>query len=88
MIFPYIKQMQKTQAANSSSSNIEPLDNGAQPESLLWPALIGAVALPVSFFWFGWSAEAQVHWACPIIALGLYSWGNNLLYVRSITWYH
>ncbi|KAF2450241.1 putative MFS transporter [Karstenula rhodostoma CBS 690.94] len=80
MIFPYMKQMQKNQAANSSSANIEPFENGTQPESLLWPALIGAVALPVSFFWFGWSAEAQVHWACPITALGLYSWGNNLLY--------
>jgi hypothetical protein len=88
MIFPYVKQMQKKRAVNSSSSNIELFGNGTQPESLLWPALIGAVALPVSFFWFGWSAEAQVHWACPITALGLYSWGNNLLYVRSMIQYY
>jgi hypothetical protein len=75
-----MKQMQKDEAANSSSS-LESLKSEAQPERLLWPALFGAVALPVSLFWFGWSAEAQVPWACPNMALSLFSCGNNLLYV-------
>jgi hypothetical protein len=61
MIFPYMKKMRKDQTANSSSSNLESLHNRIQPESRLWPALLGAVTLPISFFWFGWSTEAQVH---------------------------
>jgi len=82
MIIPFVKQMRKARDTESASSSLDTLESGAQPEKLLWPALFGAVALPLSFFWFGWSADAHVHWACPVIALGLYSWGNNLLYVR------
>lgn len=79
-----MKQMRRDRAAQPSNPDPESFQSGSQPESLLWPALLGAAALPLSFFWFGWSAEVKIHWACPVIALGLYSWGNNLLYVSSM----
>lgn len=81
MIVPYMKQMRNEQAQDPSVSALESLDR-LSPERLLWPALLGSVGLPISFFWFGWSAQTHVHWVCPVIALALYSWGNNLLYVR------
>lgn len=80
MIIPFMNQMHRDQTTESVSPSLAAFESSAQPEKLLWPALLGAVALPLSFFWFGWSAAAHVHWACPVIALGLYSWGNNLLY--------
>lgn len=42
-------------------------------------AMIGSVALPISLFWFGWSANYGVHWTCPVIAEALYSFGNMLV---------
>ncbi|EAW08927.1 MFS transporter [Aspergillus clavatus NRRL 1] len=46
------------------------LANGGerQPEYRLPPLVVGAAFLPVGLFWYGWSAQAQVHWICPIIA--------------------
>jgi hypothetical protein len=34
------------------------------PLLVFWAAL-----LPVSFFWYGWSADKQVHWIVPIIGM-------------------
>ena len=85
MIFPFRAQIRR-QTRNSSASveDGQPLSISLSPEQLLWPAMLGSIALPVSFFWFGWSIQARVHWICPTFALGLFSWGNNLLYVRQL----
>ena len=37
-------------------------------KAFLGPAMIGAVMLPISLFWFGWTARGSVHWIVPIIA--------------------
>ncbi|GME27421.1 Phytanoyl- dioxygenase [Neofusicoccum parvum] len=45
-------------------------NNGVyEPEMRLAPALISAFFIPVSLFWYGWSAEAHTHWIVPIISL-------------------
>ena len=80
MIIPYLKQKRQHQDENTCNTT-DQASMDLAPERLLWPALFGSVALPLSFFWFAWSARVDVHWICPIIALGLFSWGNNLLYV-------
>ena len=36
--------------------------------AFLGPAMIGAIMLPISLFWFGWTARRGVHWIVPIIA--------------------
>lgn len=43
--------------------------DGAQeidpPENRLWMAMIGAVALPISLFWLGWTATSSISpWSC------------------------
>jgi hypothetical protein len=53
------------------------------PEKRLLLALIGSFCGPISLFWFGWSAKASIHWICPIIALGVFAFGNYLIFVRS-----
>lgn len=49
------------------------------PEKALYLAMVGSICLPVSLFWFGWSAQARVHWICPVIAEGVYGFGNVLI---------
>ncbi|KAJ3549449.1 hypothetical protein NM208_g495 [Fusarium decemcellulare] len=36
-------------------------------EQWLWTMLFGSVCVPISMFWFGWSADAQKHWIVPLI---------------------
>lgn len=37
-------------------------------KAFLGPSMIGAVVLPISLFWFGWTARPDVHWIVPVIA--------------------
>ncbi|CEJ62737.1 hypothetical protein PMG11_11228 [Penicillium brasilianum] len=39
-----------------------------QPEELLYPAMVGGVLLPVSLFWFAWTAYESIHWVVPLLA--------------------
>ncbi|KAL9115480.1 MAG: hypothetical protein Q9227_000801 [Pyrenula ochraceoflavens] len=41
-----------------------------KPEWRLPPMLPGAVCVPIGFFWYGWSAQKQIHWIMPIIGTG------------------
>ena len=49
------------------------------PEHRLYSAMIGSVALPISLFWFAWTAE--IHWISPICAAIPFGWGNLLVFV-------
>ncbi|KAK0347746.1 hypothetical protein LTR91_011316 [Friedmanniomyces endolithicus] len=33
--------------------------------------MVCAVLLPTGFFWYGWSAEARLHWIMPDIGAGI-----------------
>ena len=61
-------------------------EEGAQfvPEDRLPPAMIGALCLPVSLFWFGWTSAASVPWILPILASGLFCGGTFLLFQAGI----
>lgn len=51
------------------------------PEHQLPPACIGALALPISLFWFGWTGNFEsVHWIVPIIASMLFAVGGCLIF--------
>ncbi|KAI0352812.1 multidrug resistance protein 4 [Trametes cingulata] len=40
------------------------------------PALIfGSFFVPVGIFWYGWSAQARLHWIMPIIGTGIFGFG-------------
>ncbi|GAB7350828.1 hypothetical protein MBLNU459_g1361t2 [Dothideomycetes sp. NU459] len=56
-------------------------ENGdLQPEKRLPPACVGAFAIPICLFWFGWSSRASVHWIVPIIGSAWFSVGAVLLF--------
>ena len=37
-------------------------------DALLAPSMIGAIILPISLFWFGWTSRESIHWIVPILA--------------------
>jgi len=49
-------------------------------KAFLGPAMIGAVMLPISLFWFGWTARRGVHWIVPIIAGFPFGYSMMLLF--------
>lgn len=45
-------------------------NNGVyEPEMRLPFMIFFAIFIPISFFWYGWSADKAVHWVVPIIGL-------------------
>ncbi|KAK0760461.1 hypothetical protein N5P37_006655 [Trichoderma harzianum] len=40
-----------------------------EPEMRLADCIFFAFVLPISFFWYGWSADQAVHWIVPIIGI-------------------
>lgn len=53
------------------------------PEKRLYFAMIGSPCLPISLFWFGWSAEYRVHWISPVIAEAFFGFGNLMLFMSA-----
>ncbi|KAJ5611918.1 hypothetical protein N7528_009023 [Penicillium herquei] len=52
-------------------------NNGVfEPEMRLPLAIFYALFVPISFFWYGWSAEAKTHWIVPIIGLFPFGFGT------------
>jgi hypothetical protein len=41
----------------------------------MWMARGGALLIPVSLFWFGWTSYRSVHWIMPIVASSLFRAG-------------
>ncbi|KAJ9144272.1 MFS transporter [Pleurostoma richardsiae] len=56
-------------------------DNGElRPELRLPPSFVGAFAIPICLFWFGWSSRPDIHWIVPIIGTAWFSIGAFLLF--------
>lgn len=56
-------------------------DGNIPPEQQIPPAFVGAFALPISLFWFGWTGNFEsVHWIVPIIASMLFAVGGCLIF--------
>jgi len=45
------------------------------PEARMWMARWGAILLPISLFWFGWTSYPSVHWIVPIMASVFFGMG-------------
>ncbi|KAJ7269851.1 major facilitator superfamily domain-containing protein [Mycena rebaudengoi] len=46
-----------------------------EPEMRIPALFIGSIFVPIGLLWYGWSAEAQVHWIMPIIGSGIFGFG-------------
>lgn len=51
------------------------------PEERMYSAMIGSILLPISLFWFAWTARSDVHWIVPILAGWPFGCGLVLLFV-------
>jgi len=51
--------------------------NGGEgkPEMRVPAILVGAIIVPIGLLWYGWSAEAKMHWIMPIIGTGIFGFG-------------
>ncbi|ESK94908.1 mfs multidrug [Moniliophthora roreri MCA 2997] len=47
----------------------------ATPEMRIPALFIGSLFVPVGLFWYGWSAQARIHWIMPIIGSGIFGFG-------------
>ncbi|KIV98833.1 uncharacterized protein PV09_09404 [Verruconis gallopava] len=56
------------------------LDGSIKPEDRLPAACVGAFAIPICLFWFGWASRPDVHWIVPIIGSSWFSIGTFLLF--------
>jgi MFS family permease len=56
-------------------------DGEWKPEYRLPPLLPGSIVVPIGLFWYGWSAEAHVHWIMPIIGTGIFALGNLAIFL-------
>ena len=55
-----------------------------KPEYRLPLMVIAGVAVPISLFWFGWTAEQHKHWILPIVGTSFMGFGMTLAFVRKI----
>ncbi|PWY98907.1 putative FLR1-putative H+ antiporter [Testicularia cyperi] len=56
------------------------------PEKWLEPAILGAWAIPICMFGFGWTATASIHWIVPIILSSFFSIGTFLLFQSGLAY--
>jgi len=45
------------------------------PEMRLPIFILSSIFVPVGLFWYGWSAQARIHWIMPIIGTCIYGFG-------------
>jgi MFS transporter, DHA1 family, multidrug resistance protein len=50
------------------------------PEWRLPPSFVGAFAIPICLFWFGWTSREDIHWIVPIIGTAWFSVGAFVLF--------
>ncbi|KAF5344334.1 hypothetical protein D9758_013246 [Tetrapyrgos nigripes] len=46
-----------------------------KPEMRIPALFFGSFFVPVGLFWYGWSAQAKIHWIMPIIGTGIFGFG-------------
>ncbi|KAF8637929.1 hypothetical protein AX17_002550 [Amanita inopinata Kibby_2008] len=46
-----------------------------KPEMRIPALFFGSFFVPIGLFWYGWSAQAKLHWMMPIIGTGFFGFG-------------
>ncbi|KAL4251166.1 MFS transporter superfamily protein [Abortiporus biennis] len=52
-----------------------------KPEFRIPALVIGSIFPPIGLFWYGWSAQAQLHWIMPIIGTAIFGFGMMATYL-------
>lgn len=62
-------------------------NNGVyEPEMRLPQCVYYAILIPISLFWYGWSAQKRTHWIVPIIGMIPFGFGMTGIYVPGQTY--
>ncbi|KAH8828660.1 major facilitator superfamily domain-containing protein [Flagelloscypha sp. PMI_526] len=56
-------------------------DGKSKPEHRLPGLIVGSFFSPIGLLWYGWSAQARVHWVMPIIGTGIFAFGLMLVWI-------
>ncbi|CCM06195.1 uncharacterized protein FIBRA_08438 [Fibroporia radiculosa] len=57
-------------------------NNGiAKPEMRIPALFFGSLFVPIGLFWYGWSAQAGLHWIMPIIGTAIFGFGTMTAYL-------
>ncbi|PKX91396.1 MFS transporter [Aspergillus novofumigatus IBT 16806] len=62
-------------------------NNVYEPEMRLASSVIFAFLIPVSFFWYGWTADKHVHWIAPLIGLAPFAFGMMGIFLPIQTYF-
>ncbi|RMZ83346.1 hypothetical protein DV737_g1692, partial [Chaetothyriales sp. CBS 132003] len=73
-------QKKFAQRAANGGDSTRPLP----PEERLISAKIGSFLLPVSLFWFAWTARPHIHWIVPTLATVPFAIGNLLVFASTM----
>lgn len=68
--------------ANFHFMKVQDLHGGyAPPETRLLQCMPGAIAIPISQFWFAWTDYPSIHWSVSIIGTAPFGFGVILIYL-------
>ncbi|KAN0065356.1 GTPase-activating protein [Thecaphora frezii] len=62
------------------------LDGKVPPEQRLWPGIVGAFAIPICMFGFGWTATPSIHWIVPILFSIFFGFGTFGLFNAGLSY--
>ncbi|KAL3442846.1 MFS general substrate transporter [Aspergillus insuetus] len=62
-------------------------NNVYEPEMRLASSVVFALFIPISFFWYGWTAEKHVHWIVPLIGLAPFAFGMMGIFLPIQTYF-
>lgn len=79
----YPLQPDGKRGARDENGNLIPGD----PEKLLVVGKIGAVAMPISLFWLGWTGRSDIHWLCPTASGVPFGFGLILIFFINMLYF-
>ncbi|KAH8804190.1 major facilitator superfamily domain-containing protein [Flagelloscypha sp. PMI_526] len=56
-------------------------DGENKPEHRLPSLIIGSFFPPIGLLWYGWSAQAKIHWMMPIVGGSIFTFGLTLVWL-------
>ncbi|KAL4893393.1 MFS general substrate transporter [Aspergillus ambiguus] len=57
---------------------------GVAAEERLWGGMFGSIVMPISLFWFAWTARESVHWMVPIVAAAFFGCASIVIFVSCV----
>lgn len=96
-VFLYIFVVDKTKkaaiakqqriAAGNQVEEEEEVPPWVAPEKKLFNAAVGAIFLPISLFWLGWTSRESIHWIVPVLSGAPFGFGLVWVFFGVVLYY-